>query len=413
MGLPRRRRPHRPWNGGPLVGVSAVILLSCVSHHTSGQSPTISNSTPIALHAKEFAVHPTPTAPSRPRALQAVNGLVVSPARVPAGHELPNWLADVRSRGLTLLLVEVGARNAKGQASGPDQYGGVSFRSGWAPTVRDVFGELIPVARQHGVAVFAVVSVRDMSWVDPTLGWMDRFYDVQHREVRLSPYLDLFHPAFQEYLIGLLTDLAETGIDGVLFRNAPALGPYDGLSTFALRGFQRDFSRALDPAELFLAAPGENERSKFRPEFWQWMGWKARERVNILERFVRAMRLRNPHLYVALEVHREAVMKPVTALVRYAEDLLESKRRFDFFLLSAEWSTLPQAAVAESDGAWATTVSSMVEQLENPARVWLGLRPPSAWQRGSQPGHVPAPSEGPGSNKGIGMILMDTDGAVP
>jgi hypothetical protein len=241
---------------------------------------------------------------------------------------------------------------------------------------------------------------------------MDRFYDVQHRELRLSPYLDLFHPAFQEYLIGFLTDLADTGIDGVLFRNAPALGPYDALSPFALQGFQRDFSRSLDPAELFLAAPGGGERAKFRPEFWQWMGWKARERVTILERLVRAMRLRNSQLHVALEVHREAVTKPVAALVRYTEDLLESKRRFEFFLLSADGAP-PQADVEGREGAWAPTVSSMVEQLENPARIWLGLRTPSAWPRGSRPGRFPLPSEVHGLDNGIGMIIMDTDGSVP
>ena len=143
------------------------------------------------------------------------------------------------------------------------------------------------------------------------------------------------------------------------------------------------------------------------------MGWKARERINLLERLARAMRLRNPALHVALEVHREAVMKPVEALVRYAEDLLESKRRFEFFLLSPERPALPQAAVVERDGAWAPTVTSMVEQLENPARIWIGLPAASTWHRGGQPRQLPVPAEANGVEKSMGMILMDPDGAVP
>ena len=413
MGLPRRRLPRPSWPGGPLVGAAAVILLSCVGHHTSGQSPTKSASTPITLHARQLSSPPPLAPPARTTALQAVNGVVVSPLDIPAGQDLTNWVGDAAGRGITTLLVEIGARQAKSQAPVSDQDHGIFFRSGWAPIVRDLFGELIPIARRHGVAVFGVVSPRDMNWIDPTLGWMDRFYDIQRREVRLSPYLDLFHPAFQEYLIGLLTDLAETGVDGVLFRNTPALGPYDGLSSFALGGFQGDFSRPLDPAELFLAAPGDAGRSKFRPEFWQWMGWKARERVNVLDRLARAMRLKNPALHVALEVHREAVMKPVAALVRYAEDLLESKRRFEFFLLSADRPPLRQAAVVDRESARAAALSSMAEQLENPARIWLGLPMPSTGHHGSQRGQVPVPSDVYRADTRIGVILMDTDGAVP
>ena len=414
MRVPRRRLPHPPWNGGALVGVAALILLSCVGHHTSGQSPTESESTPIALHAKQFAARPSETTPGIPSRLNGVKGLVVSSSDIPTGHDLTNWVAELTRRGITMLLVEIGTGEPTVQVAGgghPRPHG-VYFHSGWAPTVRDVFGEVIPVARQHGVTVFAMVSLRDMNWVDPTLGWMDRFYDVRHREVRLSPYLDLFHPGFQEYLIGLLTDLADTGIDGMLFRNAPALGPYDGLSAFALGGFQREFNRALDPAELFLAAtPREGERPKFRPEFWQWAGWKARERMNVLERLGRAMRLRNPRLHVALEMHREAVMKPAAALVRYAEDLLEAKRRFEFFLIAPDSPNVPREVAGDGDSPWASTISSMVAQLENPERVWLGT--PVALDHGIRPGRLPSSSDRQGLDTSIGLILMGTGPAVP
>jgi hypothetical protein len=262
---------------------------------------------------------------------------------------------------ITMVVVDIGTSAGSTRIASEDgrRATGIYFRSQWADTIRDIFGELLPLAHQQGLSVFAAVSPRRIDWVDPTLGWLDRSYDTVHRQLRLSPYLDLFHPAFQEYLVGLLTDLADTGVDGILFRNDVSLGPYDGFSAFAVRGFERDFHTRMDPAQFFTGTSSQPVPA----EYWRWAGWKARERVKILDRLSRAMRLHGNTRHVALEVHPEAVTDPRAALVRYGEDLLEAKRRFQYFLLRA-------SSQASSPGANGRQTSVIVEQMKGLLGSW-------------------------------------------
>lgn len=254
-----------------------------------------------------------------------------------------------------MLICETGTGSEShlGSSANGHREAGVYFRSEWAPTVRDILGELVPSAHQHGLAVFAAFSPRRIDWIESSLGWNDRVYDPIGKQVRLSSAMDLFHPAFQEYLVGLLTDLAATDIDGLLFQNDSPLGPFDGLSSFALQGVEKEFQTRIDPLHLFQGLPSADGavglsaagKAQYPPEFWRWAGWKARERIKVLERLGRAMRLRAHNLQLAVDIHPEAVMDPRAALVLYSEDLLEAKRRFRYFVLRPE--SAPHSDIAE------------------------------------------------------------------
>jgi hypothetical protein len=214
---------------------------------------------------------------------------------------------------------------------------------GGTVTLRDGLSQLVPIAHRQGLSVYAAITLRRMSGVDPPLDWSDWSYDPAQRQLRPSPYADLFHPAFQEYLVGFLTEVAGTGVDGVLFRADAPLGSTEGFSASGLRGFERDFQLRLDPEQLFPAstrgAPATSPRDAqdqgkiYAPDFWRWAGWKARESLKVMDRLRGAMRKQSPRLRFALEVHPEAITNPVEALAQYGEDLLEAKRtRFDFYL---------------------------------------------------------------------------------
>jgi hypothetical protein len=227
-----------------------------------------------------------------------------------------------------------------------------------------------------------------MNWVDPTLGWFDRSYDPAHVQLQLTPYLDMFHPAFQEYLVGFLTDLSDAGIDGVLFRNDAPLGPHDGFSPFALKGFERDFQVQADPVKLlpmsvsgFSALSREPQKDqagmKAPPEYWQWTGWKARERMKVMSRLRKAMLSHAPALQFSAEFHPEAVTDPVTALVQYGEDLLEAKRSgFQFFLIR------PALQMNTSSTSFFDRIRHLLGEVE---RLWVpillpgDIQHPEAW----------------------------------
>jgi len=298
---------------------------------------------------------------------------------VPSVHEMEPWIQSLLQSGVTMVLLDIGTSTESYRIAAEDgrRPTGIYFKSQWAQTIRDIFGELIPLAHRHGLSVFAAVSPRRINWIDPALAWLDRSYDPIHRQLRLSPYLDLFHPAFQEYLVGLLTDLANTDVDGILFRNDVPVGAYDGFGAFGVRAFERDFHTRMEPAQLFppaksagQGAMSDGAAQPLSAEFWYWAGWKARERMKILERFSRAMRLRGNTVHMAIEVHREAITDPRTALVRYGEDLLEAKRRFQYFLLRS-----PSHAATPGVNEPQTTIvlDQMKPLLGRADRIWIDV----------------------------------------
>lgn len=316
-------------------------------------------------------------------------GLLLPSSRLPAAGDWPRWVHDLAQAGTTLLVIEAWAPSDSSPAS-------VYFRTDRAPTERDLLGPLVGLAHGEGLMVFAAVALRQMPWLAPHLGWNDRTYDPDRREYRSTSFLDLFNPAVQEYLVGLLTDLAASGVDGILFRDVAPPGPADGFSTFALQGFARDFRMPLDPDSLFrfsepagsIARPplglrlSQGTSDQVR-EFWRWTGWKAREQLRILDRLKRAVRTASPTVQFALELHREAVTDPVQALVRYGEDLLEAKRsRFDVYVLGVrrpDASSAPRsgalAAPASADGP--AIVARMGELIGEPERIWVGVPLPA------------------------------------
>jgi hypothetical protein len=367
---------HR-MSAGLLVGLLMACQVACAGYE--GPPAPIPSASPavIRTQAAQYAPSVLPAAPESTPTFKGVTALMVAPQDVPPVNELEQWVQTLMQDGITMVLLDIGTNAGSNRLASNDGQRaiGIYFRSQWAETIRDIFGELVPLAHQQGLLVFASVSPRRINWVDPTVAWLDRSYDPVHHQLRVSPSLDLFHPAFQEYLVGLLSDLADTGVDGILFRNDVSLGPYDGFSAFGVRAFERDFHTRMEPAQLFTRAKStgqgaSSDGQSLPAEFWHWAGWKARERVKILERLSRAMRSRANTRHVALEVHPEAVTDPRAALVRYGEDLLEAKRRFQYFLVRP----FEHAAISEVHASQRSMVLEQMKGLLGASdRIWTAI----------------------------------------
>lgn len=402
-------RPRRCTLAASLLGGILISLVSCAASGPSLPPPNVIAPTPIIASPKPVSPDPSRRPLDGAPPLTDVTAVAVSPAAVPSPDDLDAWVQRLAQQGVTLILLEIGTRehgpDTTRPAGGSDRLRrGVYFRTGWAETVRDVFGELVPAAHRQHLAVFAAVSLRHMNWVDPALGWMDRSFDPRLRRVAVSPALDLFHPAFQEYAVGLMTDLTETGIDGIVFRDDPPMGIYDGLSPYALRGFAHDFHVQLDLQRLFTAADSRGSgEPRYRPEFWQWVGWRSRERLRVMDRVVRAMQLKSPRADCAVEVHAEAVTDPVGALAMYGEDVLEAKRRCRYVVLTAE---------PESPNGL-TRLASVMEQmatlLGSPQRMWLAVTP----HQSGRSRRTTADIDGLGIPLGVGRIYLNAVPGVP
>lgn len=348
-------------------------------------------------------------------------GLQLSPGAVPDATAIDQWMQGLSQAGITMLVLDAGTRpGAMGDASPAGAY----FRTSWAAVVRDVFGHAVPSAHRHGLAVFAAVNLREMHWLDPRLGWNDVRLDRMTGRLVASAELDLFHPAYQEYLIGFLADLAATGIDGVLFRAEAPSGPEAGFSQYGLRGFERDFAVRLDPTTLVFPdlAPangmtpvrnGQPARQEGTPDYWRWLGWKARETIAVMTRLRHAVRQRAPVLQFALEVHREAVSDPVTALVQYGEDLLEAKAaRFDFYVTAdgpppTAFVTVPPPgtapAVVRPGGTFAARAVELVGEADD---LWL-TKPLLAGDSGRPWARVAPAADRAALAPGLGLLYLE------
>jgi len=317
---------------------------------------------------------------------------------LPAPRELDPWVQTLGQAGITTVLVE-----------------------GGTVTLRDGLSQLVPIAHRHGLSVFAAITLRRMTGVDPPFEWADWSYDPAQRQLHLSPYADLFHPVFQEYLVGFLTDLAGTGVDGVLFRAGAPLGPTEGFSAAGLRGFERDFQLRLDPDQLFppsiRGAPvmpprdAQDQEKRYAPDFWRWAGWKARESLKVMDRLRGAMRKQSPRLRFALEVHPEAISNPVEALAQYGEDLLEAKRsRFDFYLTGPRPSiNEPRPDIVERMPG---IVERMVDMIGEAERIWVAI-PLPAGETARLVERVHPTTDRDAFIKGISLIYTGTVVSVP
>ena len=317
---------------------------------------------------------------------------------LPAPRELDPWVQTLGQAGITTVLVE-----------------------GGTVTLRDGLSQLVPIAHRHGLSVFAAITLRRMTGVDPPFEWADWSYDPAQRQLHLSPYADLFHPVFQEYLVGFLTDLAGTGVDGVLFRAGAPLGPTEGFSAAGLRGFERDFQLRLDPDQLFSpsirGAPvmpprdAQDQEKRYAPDFWRWAGWKARESLKVMDRLRGAMRKQSPRLRFALEVHPEAISNPVEALAQYGEDLLEAKRsRFDFYLTGPRPSiNEPRPDIVERMPG---IVERMVDMIGEAERIWVAI-PLPAGETARLVERVHPTTDRDAFIKGISLIYTGTVVSVP
>jgi len=272
--------------------------------------------------------------------LERQGGLPLSDNPLPLGSYIPadrtealgeRELVRLQQAGINTMVVEV-ARQGAGPRS-PRSDAGVYFKTDWAPIIRDRLGELVLSAHRKQVQVWAALSIRRMDWIDPGLGWFDGRYNPATGDVIASGTIDLLHPAVSEYLIGLLMDLAATGVDALLLVADPPSSVWEGFSPFALRVYERDMGQRLDPARLRLGA--SQESLQFAPEFWRWAGWKQREQFKVVDGILRAVRKSYPKVRVAIEVHPEAITNPRAALAWYTEDLLDLRRyRFDYIVTS-------------------------------------------------------------------------------
>jgi hypothetical protein len=208
---------------------------------------------------------------------------------------------------------------------------------------------------------------------------------------------DPLHPAIQEYLTGLLTDLARLQIDGLFLRVGERTGPRYHVSGRGLDRFGSQLPANLDPKTMLIvgrslpsSTPGSPSASQAVPSapsdqatiFWRWAGWQARERLTMLLALRLSLRRYQSGLQIVVALHDTAVIKPLDALIDHGEDLLETTTRgFPVAIPFPSSQTL--LASADPDEGWRLEyLGRLVDMIGSPERIWI-IVPVAASDRAS------------------------------
>ena len=257
----------------------------------------------------------------------------------------PVVLKGLRQDGVTSVLIDF---ECPGKGVAPPQ-----------PTVRtsDVSSQSqLPssVNRIHrqGLLVFVGINLRCLGYLDSRSkkAWLDGSYNPVSGKVQSSPYFDIFHPQYQQVMVYEINKLTDNGIDGVVFLAEVPLGMYDGFRPGSVDTFNKAFHTQMNPHTLFengVSNPGsqfsldQNQPVRVSAskttEFWRWTGWKARQRLIVLQGLMDQVHEHKPKMSFGLELHSESIEDPLRALTQFSEDFLEAQQRdFEFFFISPQ-----------------------------------------------------------------------------
>ncbi|MCA9501286.1 MAG: tetratricopeptide repeat protein, partial [Nitrospira sp.] len=310
--------------------------------------------------------------------------------QLPAGGGFDEGIKKMKADGITTLLIDLGCEGTGFQT---DQYK-VSNTPRHLLDLRSLLRSYVKRSHRLELLVYVGVNLRCVgNWHDsPLPEWRDGTYNTITRQVQDSRFFDLFHPEYQQFLDHFLTQLSEESVDGLVFLDDFPMGVYDGVSRSGLSRFQTAFGVSFDPVRTFQPGFDPFRASKLSsrsiqgsdaPEessvFWRWAGWKARERLTVVEQLIDRLRKRHLTVQCGLELHPHGLTDPVRALIDYAQDAMEAIRRpFSFFFVRPEidrHSSSDQVSAIEKLRRISTkaVLTRLLPVLDDPRRVWVSV----------------------------------------
>jgi len=310
-----------------------------------------------------------------------------SPSQFPLLENEPSTLKRLTQKGVTEVVIDFGCPRMGMQqpnsAVKPIEY---TPHGQWPPPVGTI--------HQYGLQAFVGFNLRCLGYVDPRSKkqWVDGFYNPVSRKVQASQYFDIFHPQYQKFLAHQIMKLSDSGIDGVVFLAEAPIGYYDGLTPSSVELFNDTFHTRLNPQTLFengrhsrnsqTSSPWSqhgNSSASEDSQFWRWAGWKARQRLTVLQGLMDRVREHNPEFSFGLELHPESIESPILALTQFSEDFFEANQKsFTFFLVTPQSSRNMQSKSNSIDvenfiDQTRTLVDRMTLVINNPSKIWISI----------------------------------------
>ena len=314
----------------------------------------------------------------RPEAGESAKGILVSLGSTQTPGGMDAMMATSREIEASVILVDVPC----GVDGNPQDNG--------EPFSFDAIRSVVQQLSSQGATVYLGVTLRCLGRFarEPELeNWKDWAYDPQSETLRRSPYYSLHYWGYRTFLVDWLAQLRGLPLSGLVLRNAVPAGLYEGFSPLAVQLFDREFGVNFGPVRMFnderaVHGSDSNSRVHLPAVFWKWAGWKARERLRIVQNLVQTLRVRLPHLEFCMTLQPESITDPVRGMIDFAEDWVDAGRgTFDRFLVTIkepESTLVRQTSQRSSEGVSeshdeVSPVMELVQYLGKPAKVWAIL----------------------------------------
>ncbi len=263
-------------------------------------------------------------------------------------------------------------------AKGEDVGAGVYFKTGYAPVIADILGDIATMAHQRDISVFAWMTTRYANYgIEEREDLACKGYDLETDMVMRCKGLDLFNERNVERLEGLFRDIAAYDVDGILFQDDLVLRHTEGYGDVASVSYMAETGRRLDPALMYIKrAPGKGVG--YTEEFWRWARWKNKKLLAVADRLKRVSAQENPRLKFAINFMYESVTNPGGSLAWLSQDLEKAKDvGFDYYSIMAYHRQIGEELDLDVAGASELIeglVHDAVEIIGDPKKVLIKLQ---------------------------------------
>jgi biofilm PGA synthesis lipoprotein PgaB len=202
---------------------------------------------------------------------------------------------------------------------------GVYFPTDRVPVIMDLLTPFVAICREEGLRPFAWMVTRDarlgVSDLAPEFA-----YHPKSATLRPTPRLDILDPDVLEHLEGLFTDLARTGVAGILLQDDLSSRMVEGFTEGNLHRYREDTGDVVRPYLYLEQVTAEDGRPylKAAPGFGRWVRWKTNRLVAVASHLQDVATAVFPGAVLLMNQMYEALTDPENGLLWLSQDMRTS-----------------------------------------------------------------------------------------